>query len=147
MFGEEIRFGRSWDPWQELNRLQEEVNRLFSGALETRAGGYPLLRVWTNDDGAIVHVQVPGMNPKEIDISVLGDSLTLTGKRASAEEQKQGVTFHRREREYGAFTRSVQLPFRIEADQVQAECRRGILELRLPRANADKPKRIAVKAD
>lgn len=145
MFGDEIRYGRTWDPWRDLNRLQDEVNRLFSGVLETRAGGYPAVRVWGKDEGAVLEAELPGLNVSDIEISVLGDSVTLTGKRTY--EEKKGATYHRREREYGSFTRTLQLPFRIEADQVQAVFQRGILELTLPRASADMPKRIAVKAD
>lgn len=145
MYGEEAFGGRLWNSWQELNRLQNEVNRLFSGALESRPAGYPRLRVWTNDDEAMIHAELPGMKSEDIEISVLGDSVTLSGERKPA--QASDVTFHRREREHGQFTRALQLPFRIEADKVNAEFRNGVLELRLPRASADKPKRISVKVD
>jgi len=146
MFGDENRFGRAWEPWRDLNRLQDEVNRLFSGALETKSGGYPALRVWSKDDGAVLEAAIPGVSSENIEISVLGDSVTLAGKRMPQEVAK-GVTVHRRERDYGSFARTVQLPFRIEADQVRAVFHQGVLELTLPRALADMPKRIAVKAD
>jgi len=146
MFGEEtLRWGRTWDAWRELNRLQDEVNRLFSGALETRPTGSPAMRVWSNEEEAVLVAALPGTNPADIDISVLGDSVTLSGKRVF--EEKKDVTYHRRERDVGPFTRTVQMPFRIESDHVQAEFHHGLLEVRLPRADADKPKRITVKVD
>ncbi len=146
MFGDDLRFGRAYDPWRELTRLQDEVNRLFSGTLEARTGWAPAVNVWTNDDGAVLRATLPGYDASKIDISVLGDSVTITGKREPAEARKD-VTFHRRERELGSFSRTMQLPFRIEAEQVRADCKTGVLELTLPRAEADRPKRIAVKAD
>jgi HSP20 family protein len=146
MFGDELRFGRAFDPWRELTRLQDEVNRVFTGTLEARTGWTPALNVWTSDDGAVLRATLPGYDPAKIDISVLGDSVTITGKREPSEPRKD-VTYHRRERELGGFSRTMQLPFRIEADEVKADFKNGILELRLPRAHADRPRRIAVKAD
>lgn len=146
MFGDELRFGRSFDPWRELTRLQEEVNRVFTGSIEARTGWAPAFNVWTSDDGAVLRATLPGYDPSKIDISVLGDSVTVSSKREPEEARKE-VTYHRRERELGSFSRTLQLPFRIETDEVKAEFKNGILELKLPRANADKPRRISVKAD
>lgn len=146
MGDEFVRFGRTWDPWRELYRLQDEVNRLFTGMRPGVAAGAPAVNVWTSDEGALLKAELPGIDPKAIDISVLGDSVTLTGRRELEGAGKE-VTYHRREREHGEFTRTLQLPFRIEAEQVKAHFEDGVLELTLPRANADRPKKIAVKAD
>jgi len=145
MWHDELRFGRTWDPWREVYRLQDEVNRLFSGAVDTRPLS-PSINVWTSDDGAVMRALLPGYAPANIDVSVLGDSVTISGKR---DEDAVGneVTCHRRERSFGPFTRTLQLPYRIETDQVKAEFTNGVLELKLPRATADRPKRIAVKAE
>lgn len=137
---------RMWDPWRELTRLQDDVNRLFSSGLEPRAYAQPGVDVWTSDDGAVLRAALPGYEADKIDISVLGDTVTITGKR-EPEVTRKDVTYHRREREFGAFTRSLQLPFRIEAEEVKAEFKNGMLELQLPRASVDRPKRISVKAD
>ena len=146
MFGDELRFGRTFDPWRELTRLQDEVNRVFTGSLEARTGWAPAMNVWTSDDGAVLRATLPGYDPAKIDISVLGDSVTISGKREPAEVRKD-VTVHRRERELGSFSRTMQLPFRIEGEEVKAEFQNGILELHLPRAHADRPRRISVKGD
>ena len=146
MFGNELRLAGTWAPWRELTRLQNEVNRVFAGA----QGGYtvatPAINVWTHDDGAILRAMLPDFAPSDIDISVLGDSVTISGQR-QAQKVDEEATFHRRERDFGSFTRTIQLPYRLEPDQVTAEFKNGVLELTLPRANADRPKRVAVKTN
>ena len=146
MFGHELRLATSWDPWQELSRLHNEVNRLFSGAPDRRQQRAAAVNVWTNDEGAVLKALLPGYSPDKIDISVLGDSVTIAGERVD-EAAKDEVTCHRAERDSGRFTRTLQLPFRVEAEAVRAVFKNGVLELTLPRADADRPKRIAVKAD
>jgi HSP20 family protein len=106
---------------------------------------YPAMNVWTNEDGAAITAELPGVNPEDIDISVVGDTLTLSGNR-QPEELGDGDTYHRRERGYGQFTRTFQLPFPVEVDQTEAVFEKGVLHLSLPRAEADKPKKISVKA-
>ncbi|MCB0212841.1 MAG: Hsp20/alpha crystallin family protein, partial [Anaerolineae bacterium] len=89
--------------------------------------------------------ELPGVNPEDIDISVVGETLKLTGSR-QPEELGEGSRYHRRERGFGKFTRTFQLPFAVEADQVEAVFDKGILHISLPRAEAEKPKKITVKA-
>ncbi len=136
-------------PWREMERLQREVNRLFAdsaGVVGGRmAAGYPAINVWSNDESAVVTAELPGVDPEDIDISVVGDTLTLTGSRRPT-ELKEGEKYHRRERGYGQFTRSFQLPFQVEADKVEAQFEKGVLHISLPRAEADKPRKIAIKA-
>ena len=136
-------------PWQEIDRLHREVDRLFSDPFATDGGRtaptYPAMNVWTNEDGAVVTAELPGVNPNEIDVSVVGDTLTLSGSR-QPEELAEGNTYHRRERGYGKFSRTFQLPFKVETDKVEALFEKGILHLSLPRAEADKPRKITVKS-
>ena len=146
MFADERWLARSWNPWRELSRLQNEVNSLFAGAPEGRSPATPAMNVWTSDDGAVLRATLPGFTAEDIDISVLGDSVTVSGKRVAPADDKE-LTYHRREREFGTFTRTLQLPFRLEPDEVKAEFKNGILELTLPRANSDRPKRISVKTN
>lgn len=135
-------------PWQEMERLQREVNRLFSDSFSLAGGrtapGYPAMNVWTNEEGIVVTAELPGLNPDDINISVVGDILTLTGVR-NADELPEGVKYHRRERNFGKFSRTFQLPFTVEVDKVEAVFKNGVLHLSLPRAEAEKPKKIAVK--
>jgi len=144
MFGQEL--ATVWDPWRELSRLHNEVSRLFGVEGGRRAGSTTQINVWTNDDGAVLKALLPGYTEDNLDISVLGDSVTISGQR-TAESSKKDATCHRCERGYGRFSRTLQLPFRVEGDAVKAKLVNGVLELTLPRANADRPKRISVKAN
>jgi len=145
MFGPGIwRLGRIADPFTEVQRLQREMNRLFSGATELYAHDFPAVNVWRGQDGAVVTAELPGIDPARLDISVAGDSLTLTGIR-ELEPLKEGENYHRQERTYGRFTRTLQLPFQVNAAKVEAKYEKGVLQITLPRVEEEKPKKIAIK--
>jgi len=130
------------DPWDEMRRIQREVNRLFAGVAPgfiRRA--FPAVNVWVGRDKAVVTAELPGVDAAAISITVTGDTLSLSGERPADE----GQAFVRQERLVGAFSRTVQLPFRVEPDQVEAAYARGVLTITLPRLETDKPKQIAVK--
>jgi HSP20 family protein len=131
-----------------MDLLQREMNRLYDEPYTARyrpAPAYPAMNVWANEEGLQITSEVPGVNPKDIDISVVGNTLTLTGIR-EPEELKEGSRYHRQERGYGNFTRSLQLPFSVNVDKVEANFKDGILNIVLPRAEEDKPKKIAIKS-
>ncbi len=136
-------------PWREFERLQREMNRLFSDTASSImprvAPGYPAMNIWTNDEGGVITAELPGLSPDEIEISVVGETLTLSGER-KADAPGDDVHYHRRERGYGKFSRTIQLPFQVDADKVEALFEKGVLHVSLPRAEADKPKKITVKA-
>ena len=132
---------------REMERLQREMNHLFAGlpgSVTRPAPTYPAMNVWTNDEGVIITAELPGCNPDNIDISVVGNTLSVSGSRPE-EEVPEGTTYHRRERGCGQFTRSFQLPFAVEAGGTEATFENGVLHIALPRAEADKPKKITVK--
>jgi HSP20 family protein len=132
-----------------MERLQREMNRMFADSYSLAGGRtapqYPAINVWTNEEGAVLTAELPGVNTEDIDISVVGDTLTLSGTR-QPENLQEGDKYHRRERNYGNFTRTFQLPFHVETDNVEATFDKGVLHLSLPRAEVDKPKKIAVKS-
>ncbi len=136
-------------PWNELERLRREMNRVFANLPTTSESritpGYPAMNVWTNENGAVVTAELPGIDPDALDIAVVENTLTLSGERKPI-ELGEGDVYHRRERGYGKFTRSFQLPFNVEAGKVQAVYEKGVLHITLPRAEADKPRKIVVKA-
>lgn len=138
-----------WSIFSELESLQAEMNRAFSNQGYTRpwrrGTAYPPMNVWSSEDGILIDAELPGIDPKDVDISVMGDELTLRG-RIQAQEAGKGEVFHRRERPTGEFTRTLQLPFRAAADSVKATYRNGVLRVTVPRGEEDKPKRIAVEA-
>lgn len=133
--------------WREMERLRRDMNRLFEGSTIgglRRAPSYPAMNVWTSEDGLIVTAEIPGVDIKDIEISVMNDTLTVSGQR-TPDEVGEGVRYHRRERGYGRFGRSVQLPYPVEADNVDATFKDGVLSISLPRAEEDKPRKITVK--
>jgi HSP20 family protein len=131
-----------------MERLRREMNQLFndwpSRARLATAPSYPAMNVWTNEDSAIVTAELPGVILENIDISVEDDTLTLRGERQPDEEE--GATYHRRERRQGGFLRTFRLPFRVDAKSVDATFKNGVLSIVLPRAEEDKPRKIAVRA-
>ena len=133
--------------WREMERLRREMNRLFEtssyGTLR-RAPSFPAMNVWTSEEGLIVTAEIPGVEIGDIDISVMNETLTVSGQR-NPEEVGEGVRYHRRERGYGRFTRSVQLPYPVDSDNVEATFKNGVLSIALPRAEEDKPRKITVK--
>jgi len=134
--------------WQEMDQLQHEMNRLFDATSQGRvftAPSYPAINIWTNEDGQFLSAEMPGVHPDDIDIDVTGDALSISGVRKQDEVAKE-AHFHRRERSYGSFSRTVQLPFMVDTNKVEANFKNGILKISLPRAEADKPKRITIKS-
>jgi len=130
-----------------MHRMQREMDRWMNrmGTGLAVAPSYPAMNVWLSEDSAIVTAELPGFDPDALDISVVNDTLTLSGNRC-ADETGEDATYHRRERRCGNFTRSFQLPFQVEGTKVEASFEQGVLKIQLPRAEADKPKKITVKA-
>ncbi|RMH56158.1 MAG: Hsp20/alpha crystallin family protein [Candidatus Hydrogenedentota bacterium] len=141
-----IGFPRSevWNAWRDLERLQEQLDRIFEPFGGANLREYPAVNVWVNDDGAVLTAELPGVKKEDIDISVLNDTLTIRGKRAGLEEE-EGAKVLRNERPAGEFTRSIGLPFRIDAEKVTAKLERGILRVELPRPEQEIPRKISVK--
>lgn len=130
--------------WRDLMSLQDEMNRLVGRGAGAWSAAYPAVNVWTSEESVVVTAELPGVLMEDLDISVVGDTLTIRGIR-TPEQLKEGENFHRRERGHGKFVRVVQLPFRVEADEVSATLTSGTLNITLPRANADKPRKIQIK--
>jgi HSP20 family protein len=129
----------------EVDRLQDQMNRLFQGASTTQAVGSPALNIWSSENAIMASAELPGIDTGKLDISVNGNVLTIRG--AYPEQQlKSGENWVRQERPEGSFVRVFQLPFQVETEKVDAKYRNGILYLTLPRAEAEKPKRISVKS-
>jgi len=133
-----------WSPVREIERIQEELNNLFSG-VSGAVHEYPAVNVWGNDNEAFVAAELPGIDPARLEVTVENDTLFLHGVR-NFEEPKE-ATWHRRERIAGEFTRTLQLPFRVSADKISAKYTNGILTVALPRAEEDKPRKISISAE
>jgi HSP20 family protein len=128
-----------------MRDLQNEMEFLLGGTRGPIRKEYPMINAWVNEDGLIVSAELSGVDPEEIDISVVGDTLTLNGTR-NGEDLPDGAEYYRRERGHGEFTRSLNLPFKVDVDGVEASFVNGILKLELPRLPEEKPKKILLKS-
>ena len=133
---------------REMDKLQREMNRLFDSTFSRRyrnAPSFPAVNVWANEDGLVVTSEVAGINADDIDIVVVGETMTLSGTRGW-DELNEDTKYHRQERGNGDFTRTVKLPFLVDADKVEATFINGVLNITLPRKDEDKPTKITVSA-
>ncbi len=140
------RFGTALDPWVQFGRLGSEMDRFFSGAVAERGSDFPPVNLWTKGDEVVLTTEIPGIDPDKVDISVAGKTVTIKGSR-KAEPVKEDEVYHRRERWYGDFTKTLELPFTIEADKVQARFARGVLSVVLTKAEVEKPRKIRIKSE
>jgi HSP20 family protein len=122
-----------------LTNLQDQLDQLF----EAQRAWAPALDVAEDKDGFRVQVELPGLKREDIDVSLDDGALAITGER-KAETPQDGTTVHRQERHYGKFSRTLTLPSEVVADKVKAAYKDGILTVTLPKAEAAKPKTIAV---
>jgi len=122
------------------------IDEFFSmpGTAQT-AWGLPMVDLYQTEDEIVVKATLPGLDPKDLDIQITGDNLTLRGE-VKSEEAKEGVKYHIREHRYQSFSRSLTLPSAVIADKANAEMKNGVLTLTLPKAEESKPKVITVKA-
>jgi HSP20 family protein len=133
-------------PFRELRRLQDEMSQLMgaiapAGGLAP-AGSFPTVNVYAGRNGIAVVAELPGVEKNELEIHAHGDTLTLSGVRRPSTQDE--ASYHRRERRAGGFSRTLQLPFRIDADRIEAQLENGVLRLSLSRPEEDKPRRIQV---
>jgi HSP20 family protein len=124
---------------RDLGNLFDNV---FDGAVN-RTRAFPALNIWEDGDTLVAEAEVPGLTMEDVEVYVVGNELTITGKRST---QTENPEFHRRERNTGEFTRTLTLPVEIDAQKVEATLRNGILTVKLPKAEAAKPRKIAVKS-
>lgn len=136
-----------WEPFRELTALQAEVNRLFSraggGDVGERQSWTPSIDVIETEDAIKLKAELAGMDPKDINIEVQDNVLTVSGERRFEEEVKEDK-YYRIERRYGSFGRSISLPQTVDENGIEAKYDNGVLEVVIPKAEVVKPKRIAV---
>ncbi len=129
----------------QMDILRNRLNSLADDIHDRRKQEFPQINVWASEEKIVIVADVPGIDADDIDLQVCNQTLTLKTKRdlSSVEE---GHAFHRRERGHGQFTRSVELPYAIDAEQVVATLSNGMLRMEFSRAAADLPKKITVRA-
>jgi HSP20 family protein len=140
-----------WDPTRDLDTLQTDVNRVFDAFFGDRAANgratrwVPAIDLVETDEHFVLKVDLPGLEKDDVEIEVKDGLLTVSGER-KAEHQESKDGYHRIERAYGSFSRSLTLPQGVDADQVQADFNQGVLEVRVPKPAERKPHRVQIGA-
>ena len=142
-----------WRPFREVTRLRREMDRLWDDYFGSgRRGLQPLQRefapavdVKETAEAVVVKAEVPGMDAKEINISVTGDVLTIKGEKKSEREEKE-ENYHLVERGHGSFSRSLTLPAAVDLDKIEARYDKGVLTVTCPKKEEVKPKAIEIKS-
>lgn len=135
--------------FEELDRMRREMDRLFEGfggrgLRPFGAGVFPAVNLTEDRDNYYVRAELPGMKADELNISVTGNGLSISGERKIPAEG-DNVRYHRREREAGSFSRMIGLPAEVNPDKVDAALKDGILTVTVPKAEKAKPKQITIK--
>ncbi len=143
---------RELTPFREFERMRRDMDRLwesfFEGGVRRRSeeegGWYPSLDVAETKNEFVVKAEVPGMEPKDIDISLSDGTLTIKGEKKHEKEEKE-EGYHLVERSYGAFTRSIQLPSEVHREKISASYKNGVLKIVLPKSEEAKKKEVKIK--
>jgi HSP20 family protein len=144
-----------WEPVRELNTIQNEMNRLFNTFFETsgtQSGGHTAGRRWLpamdlveSGDDFVLRADLPGLSEDDVNIELEDNVLTISGERKSEhEERKEG--YYRLERASGSFSRSLTLPEGVDPEKVRANFDRGVLEVRIPKPEQRKPRKVTISA-
>ena len=131
-----------WDPFEEMNRLHDHF---FSGRGLSRQPFQVAVDIREEEDAFFVDAEVPGFSAEDVNVDVEKNVLTIRGERKVEKEEAEGK-YKRVERQYGSFSRSFTLPETVDADNISADLKNGVLALRLPKTEAPSPRSIAVKA-
>lgn len=139
-----------WKPWQEVNSLQREMNRMFDSFFQdtdesaSTSAWYPSVDIKETPDVIDVYAELPGLTKKDIKLSIRDNILQISGEK-QREERDDDANYHRLERVYGTFSRSFTLPTKVQMDKVNAVFNDGVLHLTLPKAEEEKPRQIEIK--
>jgi HSP20 family protein len=136
--------------WNQLHQFQDEMNRLFDrwngGTPVFSPSGFPALNVWEDGESIFVEAELPGLDLKDLEIYVSGgNQLTIKGERKPC--GPENGAWHRQERVFGAFSRTLALPFAVDAEKVEARLENGVLHLQLTKHESARPRKIPVKAE
>jgi HSP20 family protein len=143
-----------WRPFTGLEDIEQRLENMFGRTLMPTAwrrspmvemGWAPAIEVFEKEDKFVVKAELPGMKEEDIDISFVGDTLTIKGERKSESEVNE-EDYHCCERSYGSFSRSIAVPTNVDAKKIEASFEDGVLDISLPKAPEVKPKKIVVSA-
>lgn len=133
------------NPWTEMSRLMNELDRSFFGwdRLGRGSDAVPAINVWRKDGELLITAQTPGMEPKDLKLTVHNDKLTMEGE-FSPHTANEGASYYRSERSAGSFRRELTLPFRADPDRVSAKYQNGILQVSLHQTPESQPRQITI---
>jgi HSP20 family protein len=132
-----------WRPFDELEDVRSRIDRMF-GEMATGGERWKLaLDVVERDDAYVVRADVPGLKPEEVKIDVEDNLLTISGEHEESEEERKD-NYVRRERRYGSFSRSLNLPKGVTADQIEATSKDGVVEISIPKPKQEEPKAVSI---
>lgn len=140
-----------WEPVRDFLSLRDAMDALFDGMIMQPGGISPMgqiapaLDMYQTGDEIVIQASLPGIKAEEMNISIAGDVLTIQGEMLKETEDKK-ATYHIRERRWGSFSRSINLPVPVVAEKVKAEFENGLLTLTLPKAEEVRQKTITIKA-
>jgi HSP20 family protein len=136
-------------PWTEMRRLQREMERLFGDVTPSwrwpLTGDYPPVNITRREEGLVIDAMCPGADRDSLEVTAIGDSVTIRGQRRSEPDLGE-AQYHRRERPQGPFTRTLSLGDRLDPDRTQATYSNGMLDLRVARAAETAPKKIPIQS-
>lgn len=141
-----------WDPFRNISTLQDRINRLFDDAFPGRPEGdenlalsawRPQVDIYETEDGVVIHVDLPGVEKSAVSVEVKDNVLTIRGDRKSDATVDEN-SYYRRERSFGIFQRSFTMRSVIAPDRIKASFKNGVLTIRLPRIEEERPKQISV---
>ena len=143
----------SWDLFREMEELHRDIDDVFRGAglgrefspVRKSIRHFPRVNLREDEDFLYVEALVPGVDPKHVEINMLGNTLTLSGERLEGDDKDNGRTWHRRERVMGKFMRTLELPVQVDVEKAKAEFKHGLLRVSLPKAAIAKPKSIDIQ--
>ena len=141
-----------WDPFHDLMSIQSELNRLFGrtyagteGTGASQGAWVPALDIFETKEHYVVTMELPGIEPDSVDVSVEDQTLTVRGERSFYRDVPED-SFHRVERRYGAFSRSLTLPPTANPEGIGATFDKGVLTIQVPKVEEAKPRKITIKA-
>jgi HSP20 family protein len=149
------RYITRWDPFRDLMSIQSELNRLFGRtyggqsdagtAVGSGSAWVPALDAYETPDKIVVTLELPGIEPDDVDVTVEDSTLTVSGTREFYNEVSED-NFHRVERRFGSFSRTITLPSTANAEAIDARFDKGVLTIEIPKVEEAKPKKISIKA-
>ncbi len=139
-----------WRPMRELTSLRREMDRLWEDffgrrdLLAEEASWVPAVDISEDKEYVNVRAELPGIDPKDVEITLSGDLLTIRGEKKQRQEKK-GENFHRIETRWGRFCRSIRIPVPVDPDKIEAKYENGVLNITMPKREEIKPKQIEIK--